>query len=49
MAVDTKTVSGRRELTYQNYDELLADAERLGILSTTSGSRLGCNLNGLCE
>jgi len=20
-----------------------------GILSTTSGSRLGCNLNGLCE
>jgi len=29
MTVDTKTVSGRRELTYQNYDELLADAERL--------------------
>ena len=27
--VNTKTVTGRRELRYDNYDELLADAERL--------------------
>ena len=29
MAVETMTVPGRCELTYQNYDELLADVERL--------------------
>lgn len=29
MAVDTKSVTGRREVVYRSYDELLADAERL--------------------
>lgn len=29
MSVDTKNAEGRRELRYDSYDELLADAERL--------------------
>lgn len=29
MTVDTKTVQGRRELKFQSFDEVLADAEKL--------------------
>lgn len=29
MAVDTKTVKGRREVSYESFDALLADAERM--------------------
>ena len=39
--------------TLQEFDEWFASEDActavLRIRSTTSGSRLGCNLNGLCE
>lgn len=33
-AINTKLVTGRRPVRYENYDELLQDAERLAMVST---------------
>ncbi len=39
MSIDVKTVSGRRDLRYESFDELLADAEKL--VSTPGTRTLG--------
>lgn len=43
MAVQTKSVTGRRKLTYQTYDDLLSDAEEMahGIVQTLGNWSLG--------
>lgn len=36
MPVNTKSVTGRRELSFQNYDELLRDAEQMAAVPNTT-------------
>ncbi|MGE0379081.1 MAG: DUF1569 domain-containing protein, partial [Planctomycetaceae bacterium] len=43
MAVQTKSVAGRRTVSYQSYEDLLADAEEMahGVVQTLGNWSLG--------